>query len=207
MSIVLQRLRWGTTLVSCWLLVACVTVNIYFPAAAAEQAADQIIEDVWGTQPEDSPPAAGPAQGWLHTTHQPLVSWNNSLLNLLIPSAQAQSANINIATPAINTLKNAMAARHNRLEAYYQSGAVGLTNDGLITVRDLNAVPLPERNLVNQLVAEENRDRTALYREIAKANNQPQWEPDIRATFARRWIDNARSGWWYQDGSGAWRQK
>lgn len=26
---------------------ACVTINIYFPEAAAEKAADKIIEDVW----------------------------------------------------------------------------------------------------------------------------------------------------------------
>jgi len=26
---------------------ACVTINIYFPAAAAEKAADRIIDDVW----------------------------------------------------------------------------------------------------------------------------------------------------------------
>ena len=25
----------------------CVTINIYFPAAAAEKAADKIIDDVW----------------------------------------------------------------------------------------------------------------------------------------------------------------
>ena len=29
------------------LLNACVTINIYFPAAAAEKAADKIIDDVW----------------------------------------------------------------------------------------------------------------------------------------------------------------
>jgi hypothetical protein len=28
-------------------LTACVTINIYFPAAAAQEAADQIIDDVW----------------------------------------------------------------------------------------------------------------------------------------------------------------
>ena len=28
-------------------LTACVTINIYFPAAAAEKAADTIIEEVW----------------------------------------------------------------------------------------------------------------------------------------------------------------
>ena len=29
------------------LLAACVTINIYFPAAAAQEVADQIIDDVW----------------------------------------------------------------------------------------------------------------------------------------------------------------
>ena len=30
------------------LLTACVTINVYFPAAAAESAADRIIEEVYG---------------------------------------------------------------------------------------------------------------------------------------------------------------
>ena len=30
-----------------WVLGGCVTINIYFPAAAAEKAADKIIEEVW----------------------------------------------------------------------------------------------------------------------------------------------------------------
>ena len=31
-------------------LPACVTINIYFPAAAAEKAADKIIDDIWQLQ-------------------------------------------------------------------------------------------------------------------------------------------------------------
>ena len=31
----------------CMFLSACVTINIYFPAAAAEKAADKIIGEVW----------------------------------------------------------------------------------------------------------------------------------------------------------------
>jgi len=39
------------------LLAACVTINIYFPAAAAEKAADKIIDEVWQLQkPETSVP-------------------------------------------------------------------------------------------------------------------------------------------------------
>lgn len=33
------------------LLAACVTINIYFPAAAAEKAADRIIDEVWQLRP------------------------------------------------------------------------------------------------------------------------------------------------------------
>lgn len=29
------------------LITGCVTINIYFPAAAAEKAADRIIDEVW----------------------------------------------------------------------------------------------------------------------------------------------------------------
>ena len=31
-----------------FLVSACVTVNIYFPAAAVERAADQIVKETWG---------------------------------------------------------------------------------------------------------------------------------------------------------------
>lgn len=34
------------------LLTACVTINIYFPAAAAEKAADKIIGEVWQLEEE-----------------------------------------------------------------------------------------------------------------------------------------------------------
>ena len=33
-----------------YLLTACVTINIYFPAAATEKAADKIIDEVWQLQ-------------------------------------------------------------------------------------------------------------------------------------------------------------
>ena len=31
-------------------LAACVTINIYFPAAAAEKVADKIIDEVWQSE-------------------------------------------------------------------------------------------------------------------------------------------------------------
>jgi hypothetical protein len=46
-----------------------------------------------------------------------------------------------------------------------------------------------------------------LYREIARANGHPEWEKDIRKTFARVWVQEAGRGYWYQDARGQWRQK
>jgi hypothetical protein len=38
----------------CVALPSCVTINIYFPEAAAERAADQIIDEVWQIKPGES---------------------------------------------------------------------------------------------------------------------------------------------------------
>jgi hypothetical protein len=38
---------WMVLPLAAMALSACVTINIYFPAAAAEKAADKIIEEVW----------------------------------------------------------------------------------------------------------------------------------------------------------------
>jgi uncharacterized protein YdbL (DUF1318 family) len=64
-----------------------------------------------------------------------------------------------------------------------------------------------QRAQASAAVADENSDRNALYREIARANGHPEWEPQIRETFAKGWIERAHAGWYYQDASGAWKQK
>ena len=119
----------------------------------------------------------------------------------------AAQANLEINTPAINTLKSAMSARHAQLTAHYNSGAVGITRDGGVLLHDANAVPLPQRAQVTGLVNAENTDRTALYKEIARANGKPEWESEIRSTFASRWIEKAQGGWYVQNAQGQWVKK
>jgi uncharacterized protein YdbL (DUF1318 family) len=191
-------------------LSACVTINVYFPAAAAEKAADKIIEDVWGTQGAAAKPAAKPGDkqsaAFDHEAQRVLLAAAGSLLDLLVPVANAQ-ADLNVSTPAVRQLTQSMEARHAQLKKYYESGAVGLTKDGLVEVRDQNLIPLPERNAARKLVADENADRSNLYREIATANGHPEWEADIRSTFAERWSSKAAAGWYFQDKDGAWKKK
>ena len=44
---------WIPVAFAAFTLSACVTINIYFPAAAAEKAADKIIDEVWQTSKDD----------------------------------------------------------------------------------------------------------------------------------------------------------
>ncbi|MDB6156642.1 MAG: hypothetical protein JWO04_348 [Gammaproteobacteria bacterium] len=247
------------------LLAACVTVNVYFPAAAAEQAADRIIDTVTsqpgGTKPNNetdrtkTPPnsrltpngdrsmgdrlvsnrpvgtraaadravanraladhaAADPAVADRAVANQPagqpvLLAAAGALLNLLIPAAEAQaSPNLDVSDPQTRAVTASMQQRFGELKKYFDSGVIGLTADGQVAIRDQNAIPLAERAVVARLVAEDNRDRATLYAEIARANKHPEWEPDIRRTFARRWVERgAQPGWYYQDSSGKWLQK
>lgn len=124
----------------------------------------------------------------------------------LTVALNAFAVDIEVNTPGVNAIKQSMQARHAQLAPHYASGAVGLTSDGLVSLRDAGAVPLPQRQAVNGLVAAENRDRNALYAEIANANGHPEWEPEIRSTFAQRWMQRAQPGWWVQRGGG-WSQK
>ena len=137
------------------------------------------------------------------------IGWRVVVAVLALGTVQLAwgQANLEIDTPAIKSLRDSMRQGHAGLRPYYASGAVGLTRDGGVALRDAGAVPLPERQKVNALIAAANRDRGALYREIARANGRPEWENDIRATFAQRWIERAPAGWYYQDARGAWVRK
>ncbi len=196
-------------------MAACVTINIYFPAAAAEEAARTIVRDVLG---EEAPPAKQePApkqesskddtQSMQDILESTLSNSFSAVLDFLVPSAQAAQPNIDINSPAIGKLRASMSSRQSELAAYYRSGGLGFTNDGLVAVRDLKLISLRERNKVKKLVADENGDRKALYAEIARANGQPQWEKEIRNTFARVWVEEAPKGYWYQDAKGQWQRK
>ncbi|HEV7607577.1 MAG TPA: YdbL family protein [Steroidobacteraceae bacterium] len=191
------------------LIAACVTINVYFPAAAVDKAADQMIKDI--TSGGSTTPPTGyfaPAP----SADEPnfLVMALGNALTALVPAANAQDADaaLNVSSPAVTRIKQSMGARFGELEKFFASGAIGLTKDGLVDVRDLNAVALPDRATVKRLVSEDNADRTQLYSEIAKASNHPEWEADIKKSFAKRWVaTGAKPGWYYQGDDGSWKQK
>lgn len=210
-------LRLNLSLVTL-LISACVTINVYFPAGAAEKAADEIIDSVikgaGKAAPRGSAPATRPTPPQSSVrpaaeTHW-LVSLAGRTLYALVPAAHAQGvdANMDVSSPEIRAITASMQQRFGQLERFFDAGVIGLTTTGLIEIRDANAAALPDRALVRRLVADDNNDRNALYEAIARANDRPEWEADIRRIFAQRWIERgAKPGWYYQNGDGNWQQR
>jgi uncharacterized protein YdbL (DUF1318 family) len=213
-------------------LAACVTINIYFPAAAAEEAARTIVRDVLGDEAkpseeqESSPdPKADDNQSLFDTTSSTnqtvttqtlrptyglvskLSDTVSAVFDFLVPVAHAEQPNIDISSPSIRKLRASMSKRQAKMVDYYRSGALGFTKNGLVTVRELKKIPLRDRSRVKKMVADEKGDRKALYAEIARANGHPEWEQSIRDIFARVWIEEAPKAYWYQNSDGDWNKK
>ena len=181
-------------------LSACVTVNIYFPAAAVQRAADKIVEETWG-----GPGGAGAKEGPKSegvSTHKAYASIG------ITKEAFAQEADINVSNPAIRALKDSIKTRSDSIKPFMDKGNVGISKDGLLVVRTTEGLGLKDRAEASQLVEAENRDRESLYTEIARANNFSRDKiPDIRRIFAKSWIEQARAGWLIQDVQGNWKKK
>jgi hypothetical protein len=135
-------------------LSACVTINVYFPAAEAREAAGRFIDEVIGE--DDRPQPQGDGGMALHAPPAPRLARLamprvDPLALLGIAPAHAQSRpDITLETPQIQSLKSQMAARFDStLRAHFDAGALGFTRDGLIVVRDAGKLGLRDRVAVN----------------------------------------------------------
>ena len=201
-----MRQWFGIPVAGALLLSACVTINVYFPAAEATEAAREFVEKVID-QADKVEVKQTPAGGGGMAMLERRVDFDPWML-VGIGSARAQSApDITIKTPAIQAIQARMESRFDAsLRGGFDSGALGFTSDGLISVRDAGKLELKDRVAMNAAVADDNRDRKAVYREVAVANGHPEWESQIRDVFAKQWIASAKPGWWYESGGG-WKQK
>lgn len=225
--------RWLATAL-CGLCAACavITVNVYFPEKDVKQAYKSLDEMLLkegqgkgeGT-PAEQPPA-GEAPSVPPPAEQPAVepkpqsmSFERRFAFALVPAAfaaesLADSLAVELAgMPEVLKAYDEMNARLPRLNALRDSGAVGLSNQGLIIVRD--AAKLGSQQ---ELVKAENESRktviTAMARAILKLYNQPVTEANLKqvlgqaaATFAETKREEARPGWWIQLANGRWVQK
>ena len=195
------------------LVASCVTVNIYFPAAAVQKAADEIVEEVRGKDkakdtkeqmekqtPPDQAPQKDDRKGTMLRDTYRATFWGVGIADAQI--------DVEVTTPAIRGLKDEMRRRFAQLKPFYDRGNIGENNAGFIEIRDAGALPLKDKSDLNRLLDAENRDRRALYTEIMKANKYgPDVLPQIQKIFANSWRDKSQPGWWIQSDRGQWERK
>ncbi|MCX6564812.1 MAG: DUF1318 domain-containing protein [Candidatus Aminicenantes bacterium] len=175
-------------------VLACITINIYFPEATVRKAAEEIVEEIRKTDEEKKAPDA-------------LTACPEAAPFSLVPAAYAQEAT-NVSTPAIRALKETMKKRFALLKPYFNDGNIGETNLGMIDVRSEAGLNLQTKATLRNLVKAENDDRTDLYAEVAKALDIEDSQIErIQKIFAENWIAAAAPGWWIQKEDGSWVKK
>jgi uncharacterized protein YdbL (DUF1318 family) len=200
MMILMRNISFYALIVS--IVISCVTINIYFPAAAVEKAADEIVEEVWGEEKKKTDEKENEPESYYDRLRR------FGAIKLSVQEAFAQEADINVTTPSIRALKDSIRKRAESLKLYLNTGNVGISNDGLLVLRSTAALQRQDKANLVRLINAENEDREALYLEIAKANDfGPDKVPEIKKIFASSWIKNAQRGWFIQGPDGEWSRK
>ncbi|HEY6838473.1 MAG TPA: DUF1318 domain-containing protein [Geobacteraceae bacterium] len=217
----------------CGMFTACavITVNVYFPEKDVKQAYksldDMLLKQGQGKggekpaeqppavlPPAEQPPAPQPAEPKTQG-----MSFDRHLTFAFAPPVfaaenLADSLAVEVASmPEVLQAYDEMNARLPQLNALRDSGVVGLSNQGLIVVRDAARIGSHQA-----FVKAENESRktviTAMAKAILKLNKQPATEANLKqvlgqaaATFAETKRDEARPGWWIQLANGRWVQK
>ncbi|MEJ2724184.1 MAG: DUF1318 domain-containing protein [Deltaproteobacteria bacterium] len=174
------RLFWAAILGLMLFVLACVTINIYFPAEKVESVADEIVHDVRGPEKEKSP--KGDKSSFLQEVV--LAFWSSK--------AWAQEATT-VSNPTIRALKERLKADYAQMKPYYKKGMLREGNNGYVSVTNTGSLSLKEKRDLNSLVEAENRYRQQLYAEVAKALNIDSSQINrIAEIFAKEWQKSVR---------------
>lgn len=207
----------------CGLLVSCaiITVNVYFPEKAVKEAYKSLDEML--LKKDDTIVPSGDKQPAVEQqTPQP---GPQSSLSDLLPAlsftsvAHAAESGDDLAIelgsmPEVVAAYAEMSKRQSALNALFGSGAVGLTSQGLVTVRDKTKVSAQDEGVVSA----ENRDRKTVIGSMAKAilkitrqeatkSALDQTMGKAAATYAETRRESAQAGWWMQLQNSKWVQK
>lgn len=174
-----------------WTL-ACVTINIYFPEAAVQKTAEEIVDEV-----RKSDEAEKKIQEADMVTAS--FSW--------IPPVFAQEERT-VSTPKIRALKQSLKDKEPLLLPFFEQGNIGEGNDGYIHIRNEESLSLKDKAELRRLTKDVKNDRESLYAEVADALSIDKSQiPRIQKIFAQSWIENSRPGWWIQQEDGKWVKK
>jgi uncharacterized protein YdbL (DUF1318 family) len=159
---------------------ACVTINIYFPAEKVESVAGEIVQEVRGLKPEEE--TGTPPQKKSSSLQRQL------LVASLVSAAWAAEEVTTVSNPTIRALKQQMKDRFPLLKPHFTSGVLQEGAEGFVVIANTGALSLKDKRDVTGLVDAENKDRRALYQEVAKALNiDPSQTGRVATIFAKEW--------------------
>jgi hypothetical protein len=162
---------WGTVFISVLFMVACITINIYFPAEKVESAAKEIVNEIRGTVE------------------------NNEKQSLLLKTFLALSCSYafadeitEVSNPTIRALKERMKTRFAQMKPYYHKGMLNEGDDGNVIIKSTEGLGLKETRDLKNFVSAENDDRQTLYEEVAKALKIDAVQINqVAEIFAKEW--------------------
>lgn len=191
-------------------LLACVTINVYFPEAEIKDLSQKIEEQVREEAEKAATEQGEPSGDEKIESQSP--SSSSGLLDVLLGATPAYAQSVpdpEISNPAIRKIIESRASRLQQVDKYKSLGVIGENNQALLEARSLDSLSdLKARAEVQKLVRAENADREELFKEMAVAKNvDPSQIPQIRKTYADTIRESARSGDWIQMPDGTWKQK
>lgn len=216
-------LKWLLAM-ACFSLAACavITVNVYFPEKAAKEAYKSLDEMLLKSGDKSAPgEQTPPAETPVEPQAKPQSRLFNELPSFsLVPSAyaadnEAEALAVELSSmPEVLKAYDDMSRRLPRLNTLFASGAVGLTNQGLVTTREKSKTAPQDESMI----AAENQSRKTVVMSMAKAilklNKQKESKAALdqvlskaAATFADTKREAAQPGWWTQLQNGRWVQK
>jgi hypothetical protein len=195
--------------VLCFIMASCavITVNIYFPEKAVQEAYKDLEKDLMKQN-------KGMDQNKDHGKPE------SSIIFEFVGTALAQDAGL--AERITETIKKMpevveayreMGARIADIDRLRDNGAVGEGNSGLLVVREGTLSPGDKK-----LLDAENENRRTVMNGMAQAiikinraqlneENLKQVMPQAVEQFAAIRRDSAKKGWWIQSPDGNWRKK
>lgn len=190
------------------LVSSCITVNVNFPEAAVQQAADSYVEQLYRLREESRRQELEKNQGGTErgsSIQSTEPSFLQALSHFILPVAHA-SAEFKVMSPEIREIQLREVSRLDRVDDFKKQGFIGENNRGLLEIRG-ELMPL-QRRAIEKLVNEENADRELLFAEVLKLNGMgsPQL-PLVRGKFMSSFQSKSRPGTWIQDSNGNWSRK
>lgn len=207
----------------CGLLAACaiITVNVYFPEKAAKEAYKS-LDDMLLKNPADKAPGEGQPgveQREPDVKPQSRLFEQPPLISFVSEAHAAESEADILAVelasmPEVEKAYAEMSQRLSRLTELFTNGAVGLSNQGLVVMRDKAKLAAGDE----AMIVAENQSRKVVVGSMAKATLKLTKQKETKealdqvmgksaATFAETRREAAKTGWWMQLQNGRWVQK